>query len=114
MKSALGQVGLPRYRLASGTRALRFGAGLLIATAAALALSYGLLPREAAMPALATGCFVLAAIAAIAAKLRPAEPANRVTLWDVAGALTFIGIFASALIAPEQLVQLTEAGGQRN
>ena len=95
-------------------RTLFRGGAIVAATVAVLAALHGLLPREIVLPVIATGCFVLAAVAAVAAKLRAHAPHNGITLWDVAGALTFIGIFASALIAPEQLVQIIEGSGQRD
>lgn len=115
MKSVVGST--PWTHLRSGVadeRTLLRGGAMLVGTTAVLGAIYSVLPREAALPVIATGCFALAALAALAAVLRAPIPPNHISLWDVAGALTFIGICASALIAPEQLVQIVEGNGQRN
>ncbi len=111
MKSALGQT-WPRSGRISDGRAAMFGAGIMVVTAGMLAVFYGFLPRAAVLPALATACFAVAAVTALAAKLRPEDPRHGLTLWDVAGAMTFIGICVSALIAPEEIVQLAGGGAR--
>ena len=65
----------------------------------------------AVVPAVATLFFVMAAIAGLLAwsGSRSQEP-HRLTYWDVAGALVFIGICMAALVQPDQLVSLLATG----
>jgi hypothetical protein len=58
------------------------------------------------LPLVATLLFVLAAVVAFVAWSRGAATGYRLTYWDVAGALTFIGIGTAALIEPEQMLRL--------
>ena len=87
---------------------LLFGLALA-ATAAAVAFAGRSLPQGILFPLTATLLFVLAAAMALIAWLyRNSNDQSRLTYWDVAGALTLIGIFAAAAVEPEQLVALVE------
>ncbi len=63
---------------------------------------------------MATLLFGLAALAALVAWSRGATGRHRLTYWDTAGALTFIGIGAAALIDPEQMLRLIETSSTGN
>lgn len=80
-----------------------FAAALMAAGAAwgVTARSFG---ADHPLPLVATLLFGLAALAALVAWSRGAS--RGLTYWDVAGALTFIGIGAAALIEPEQMLRL--------
>jgi len=95
-----------------------FAMSLLVAGAAWL-FAERTFSSDAIMPIVATLLFLLAAATAIVWR-REAGASDRVTYWDVAGALTFIGIGAATLIEPEQMLRLiastsaeTEALGSR-
>src|SRR5690349_24294937 len=70
------------------------------------ARTYG---HDMTLPFVVTLIFGLAAFAALVAWSRGSMPRHRVTYWDVAGALTFIGMGAAVLIDPEQMVRLVAA-----
>ena len=109
MKTAIESAAWARsQRAGSDPRALLYGGGIAIGTAIAGGVAYGLLPHPAPLPVLVTAYFALAATLAVAAWLRPQAQDGRITLWDVAGALVFIGVAVSALIAPEHLVAIIE------
>jgi len=86
-----------------------FAAAVLTAVAA-LAFTTKMLPHGAVWPAISTLLFVFAALAAFVAWRfgRPSEH-EALSYWDVAGALTLIGICAGALVDPDQLVRLVES-----
>lgn len=89
---------------------LAFAAGLAAALAVAVAA-----PQGFGLVGMAGTLFVAAAIVAAAAYAwREQARAKRVTCWDVAGALTFIGICAAALVEPEQLAGLIEGAPRRD
>jgi hypothetical protein len=74
-----------------------------------------LLARDLVLSLAATALFLLAfTIALTAWHRRPRADNDRVTYWDVAGALTFIGICVAALIDPEQLVRVIGTTQQEN
>jgi hypothetical protein len=105
----------PMKPLAQRTQARTIGPEILFASAvilafAVLAWATMALSRDWALPAVSTLLLVLAGAAALVAWLseRTAD-AGRVTYWDVAGALTLIGIGAAALVDPEQLARIVEA-----
>ena len=87
----------------AGPQALFFTA-LLIALGAWI-FAERTFSQDAIMPIVATLLFLLAAGTAIVWR-RETGASDRVTYWDVAGALTFIGIGAAALIDPEQMLRL--------
>jgi len=85
-----------------------FAAALLLAAATWVAAAWGL-TNDHTMPLVATLLFALAGIATLVAWRRGPMNRHRPTYWDVAGALTFIGIGAAALIDPEQMMRLLAA-----
>ena len=94
---------------------LAFAAAVLIAFA--LPAVYAL-PRDFVVPAISILLFISAGLVALVAssggRLFEQGPAtSRLTYWDVAGALTFIGICAAATVDPDQMVRLVE-GVHRN
>jgi len=68
------------------------------------------LPPDYAMPIVATLMLVLAAYFSLVAWRRRGDDPNNVTYWDVAGALTLIGLFVAATIDPDQLVRIVQSG----
>ena len=91
-----------RSRLADLGPPVTFAATVLAAFAA-----MALLPGNWVMPAISTLFLVLAALIALVAwLLGPSFEHGTVSYWDVAGALTLFGIFAGALIDPDQLLRL--------
>jgi hypothetical protein len=88
---------------------LAFVAAVVTAFALSAACA-AMLHKDFALPVISTLFFVLSGgIALIAWKLSPASRPDQVTYWDVAGALTFIGICAAAQVEPDQVVRLVEA-----
>jgi hypothetical protein len=88
-----------------------FGPQVMFAAALALAAAAWIFAErtfasDLTLPLVATLLFVLAAMAALVAWSRGAGMPHRLTYWDVAGALTFIGIGTAALIDPEQMLRL--------
>ena len=79
----------------------------IVATAVTAGTAAGTLPWDAVLPLIATVLFIFAAaVAAFAWRQRKAREQASLTYLDVAGALTLIGIFAAALIEPEQMVRV--------
>jgi hypothetical protein len=74
------------------------------ALAAAVATA-AVLDQSLSLPAVSTLLFVLAAAVALIAWRRPRR-GPRLSYWDVAGVLTFIGICVAAAIEPDQMVRL--------
>jgi hypothetical protein len=91
-----------------------FAAAVLSAFAVML-LGAATLPRDVVVPLTSMLLFAVAGAVALVAWShgRPSRQAQHVTYWDVAGALTFIGICAAALVDPDQLLRLVE-GTQRD
>src|SRR5688572_4100750 len=78
--------------------------------AAAFAVCAWILPAPLVLPAFSVLAIVLAGAAALMALAAQGRPAlTRVTYWDIAGALTFIGICAALLSDPEQAIPLLES-----
>jgi hypothetical protein len=97
-------------KLALGPQAVL--AGAMLAALGVLTLSPSLLSNDAVLPAVVMLFFVAACVAALAAGLsaRDAHHDQRpLTYWDVAGALTLIGIGIGAAVEPEQMVRLVES-----
>jgi hypothetical protein len=95
---------------------LAFAAVILIAFA--LPALYAL-PREFVMPAISILLFISAGLVALVASTRgrlfeQGHATSQVTYWDVAGALTLIGICAAATVDPDQVVRLVESGRSQN
>ena len=88
--------------------AVVFAATVLTAFAA-LAVATAALPQDLVLPLISTLFLAAAAVVALLAWLRERAPDPfRLTYWDVAGALTLIGICAGALVDPEQMVRLVQ------
>jgi hypothetical protein len=86
---------------------------------AAVAVTTINLPRDFVLPLTGTLFFILAGLVALLAWSRGhpfehGQAARRVTYWDVAGALTFIGICIAALTDPDQMVRLMEGTHREN
>lgn len=110
----------PTKPVARQARAATFGPQALfgiavVAAFAVLAGAVGALPGVLAAPAAATLLLAMAAAAALAGWLRGNRTdAARLTYWDVAGALTLVGIGAAALIDPEQLARVFDAPSRQD
>lgn len=88
-------------RLAAGV------AGLVLLAAFLAAASS--LPRPLVLPILSLAALGIAAAVALFAWRRPIQrDAEHVTYWDVAGALTFLGVSAATLSEPEHFWPLIE------
>ena len=94
---------LGRQMVAAGPRIV-VAASIITSVAFAVLLAHSL-PREALLPAIITFVFVLAAVVALFAWRDPVPP-RQFGYWDVAGLLTLIGVMASALLEPGDLVRL--------
>lgn len=86
---------------------------IVFASAILLAFAVAAVAREVApqltIPLTASFLFAgAAAVAAVAFAQREAQQATRLTHWDIAGALAFLGLGISALIDPDQLVSVLE------
>jgi hypothetical protein len=81
----------------------------VVTASAALAYATAMLPRDIVLPLVSIVFFVLAALVALVAwrAAQRAEP-DRVSYWDVAGALTFIGICAASMVDADQVLRLLE------
>ena len=80
---------------------------LALAAAVPVALSIALVSPAAVLPTISLVAFFLAAIGALAAwTFKAKRHGNRVTLWDIAGALVFIGCAAAMLSRPDNVLQL--------
>jgi hypothetical protein len=85
-----------------------FAAAVLIVFAA-LAACWRTLPSDLVLPAISTLLFVLASLVAlVASRWERASQQSETTYWDVAGALTFIGVCVASQIDPDQMVRLVE------
>jgi hypothetical protein len=71
-----------------------------------LIIGLGAIPFGLLMPVIGSLLFVLAAVFALVAWARGSTDASDVTYWDVAGAVTLVGLCATALVEPDQLVRL--------
>ena len=101
-----------RWAPSIGGPKLAFAAAML-AAGAALALSGPRLPGDLVLPVLSMVFFALAASVALIAGLFARGDAQRApSYWDVAGALTFIGICVAALVDPDQMVRLVEGANR--
>jgi hypothetical protein len=105
----------PSKPVARQTHARTFGPQVLFGTAVAaafavLAGAVSALSSTLVLPVASTLLFVMAAAAALVGWLRDGgAETDRLTYWDVAGALTFVGIGAAALIDSEQLARIFDA-----
>ena len=78
----------------------------ILAVAALWAIAIGVLPHAHVIPTVATVMFALAGAFSVVAWRRRSADEGDVTYWDVAGALTLIGICTSALIGPDHMVRI--------
>lgn len=92
----------------SGPQIVFVGA-LAAAVAIAVVLAQSL-SKDYVLPTVSTLLFVLAAAIALIAWRRSTR-GPRLSYWDVAGALTFIGICVTAAIEPDQMVRLVAGTG---
>ena len=104
-----GLQGLREHPLLSPAAA--FAAAILLVVLV-FALTSGTISPDLVMPVVATTLFALAGVSAVLA-WQLGGAATRLTYWDVAGALTFIGIVLAALIDPEQMVRIAEGTERR-
>jgi hypothetical protein len=85
-----------------------FAAAVLIVFVA-LAACWGTLPSDLVLPVISTLLLVLASLVALVALCgERASQRSETTYWDVAGALTFIGVCVASQIDPDQMVRLVE------
>jgi hypothetical protein len=85
--------------------------GFVLAAFIALAIAARALPYELLLPAVVALLFALAGLAALVGwRTRHDRLTPRLTYWDVAGALVFIGIGLSVLVEPDQMIWLVEDG----
>ena len=89
------------------------GPAVVFATAmltafAALALAALTLPKDFALASVASLLFAFAAIVSLLAWRLCQPDKGTLTYWDVAGALTLIGICAATLMDSDQLLRLVE------
>jgi hypothetical protein len=85
-------------------------AALTVVGAAAAGLSAWMLPVALVLPILSILVIAAAGLTALIAWMRPQRrSSDRITYWDIAGALTFIGLCAALLSDPEQALPLFEA-----
>ncbi len=93
---------------------ITFAAAVLTAFAA-LAVAATTQPSDLVLPLVSTLFFVLAGLVTLVAwSRRRISAPDQVTYWDVAGALTFIGICAAAMVDPEQMLRLVEGTHREN
>ena len=79
----------------------------LLATAAAAAIAAKSLHWDAVLPLASSALWFFAAVVAVFGwRPRGSRQPAALSYWDVAGALTLIGIGCSALIDPDQMVRL--------
>jgi hypothetical protein len=84
-------------------------AAAVLTVFAALAVCTTTLPSDLVLPVISTLFFVLACLVAlVATRWELASEQGKLTYWDVAGALTFIGICVASQVDPDQMVRLVE------
>jgi hypothetical protein len=90
-----------------------FVAAIFMAAALWIAAAFTL-PSDLVLPLVSAYLFISAVLMALMAwqRGRVRDP-HQITYWDVAGALTLIGICVTALVEPDQMVRLVE-GAHRN
>jgi hypothetical protein len=89
-------------------------AAAILATFCIAAMSPTTLPGGSSGVAIATLLFLMASAAALIAWVSGRSPgASSLTYWDVAGALTFIGICVASTVEPNEMVALIEAADRR-
>ena len=104
----------PIRRRAAASRpanGMGLAAGLLTAT---LVLSAWTLPPAAVLPTVCLAALVTAVAAAAFAWNRRTRDRGHPNYWDIAGALTFVGMCAAMLSEPDQLLPLLETAPRRD
>jgi hypothetical protein len=91
---------------AAGSRLALLASGALLAST--FAASLWLLPRQLVLPTLCLAALIAACAVGFVAWRSRAPSAAHPTYWDVAGALTFIGMCAAMLCEPDQVLPLLE------
>ena len=86
-------------------------AGVLLAALLATLAIRNLVPADALAPAIVTLLFAAGAATAGAARLCRTDW-FRITWFDLAGSLTFIGVVISVVIEPDQLIRLCGVSDQ--
>jgi Flp pilus assembly protein TadB len=94
----------------SGQRAVHGPALSFFAAILAVAVTAGIAVRalhwDFVLPLVSSALFVFAAAVAVFGWRQRQTRQASLTYWDAAGALTLIGIFASAMIEPEQMLRI--------
>lgn len=85
----------------------------LIGGIAAFALLVWGLPQPLVLPAISILLLAASALIALVAWRRPRPHQSQLGYWDLAGALTLIGIAAALLSEPDQVVPLLETAPPR-
>jgi cobalamin synthase len=85
-------------------------AGVLILALTVMAVSAWTLPAPLVLPVLSVLLIAAACLTALLAWVRPHNRWDeRVTYWDITGALTLVGICAALLSEPDQVMPLLES-----
>ena len=89
---------------------IMFSAAVLASFAVLAFATLAAFPGHFALPVTSTLLLASAGLAALIARLRESGPGGgRVTYWDVAGALTLIGISAGTLVDPDHLLRIIDS-----
>jgi hypothetical protein len=86
---------------------IAFAVTLLLAGVAIVA-AMQMLPGDFVLPVVSTLFFILAGLVALVAWRSTRAKPDRLTYWDVAGALTLFGICVASQVEPDQMVRLIE------
>jgi membrane protease YdiL (CAAX protease family) len=89
-------------------------AAAVLVTFSIVAVAPTTLPGGGSAVAIATLLFLMASATALVAWVNRRSPrGSGLTYWDVAGALTFIGICVASTVEPNEMVALIEAADRR-
>lgn len=94
-------------RLAAGLSLALAVSGAVLVTA--FLLSFWMLPRQLVLPVVCVAALATAGAVAFVAWLHRASNRSHPTYWDIAGALTLIGMCAAILSEPDEVIPLLEA-----
>ena len=98
----------PRWRIPEPPASLITAAAMVGTAAIPLYLLTSLVPRELVLPVLCLIAIAGTALVSLLAWRRGVRrDSQRVTLWDVAGALAFVACASAILSNPQQLASLT-------
>ena len=81
---------------------------------AAFVISAWALPSQLVLPVMCLAALATAAVVALVAWTRRTPDRRHPTYWEIAGALTFIGMCAAILSEPDQVVRLFEVAPSAN